>query len=478
MASPAADPDRAIRSVVVIGGGIVALSTALAFRHALPQVAVTMVETPPDPAALADRLTTAWPSIHRFHAAIGLSDTQLIGAGAATPLLGTRFEDASAGTPPFFLVHGHHGVPIGSVPFHEIWARAWRAGRARPYADYATAAVLAAAGRFVHPEDDPRSPLSTYDYGWRLDPSRYRDLLAAIADRAGIGRTPGTVRGIVRRADGGVTTLGLADGRAVVADLFVDCAGPAAPLASLLDARLTDWNADLPADRVMFGDRPPLPTGSCDTAATTPQGWRWEARLPDRTIVGAAFRSGAEKRAAALLDMREPEIVPLRPGWRDPWRHNVLAIGDAAVALGPVPGVHLHLAHLAIARALDLLPGRDCHPSEIDEYRRRAALQMQRLRDFLMLFEAGSMPDSTTAPIDQFVRRGRFTPADDDAIPSDMWIAALIGRGFVPQATSALASAVDEPQADALLSELAEGLATLPRQLPAYAAYLASLNNR
>ena len=479
MADPRADfrtnPDRAIRSIVVIGGGIVALSAALAFRHALPHVAVTIVETPPDPAALADRLTAAWPSIHRFHAAIGLSDADLIATRAATPLLGTRFEDASAGGAPFFLVRGHYGVPVGSVPFHEIWARAWRAGRARPYSDYATAAVLAAAGRFVHPEDDPRSPLSTYDHGWRLDPPRYRELLAAIADRADIVRTPGTVRGIVRRADGGVATVSLADGRDVAADLFVDCAGPAAPLASLLDMPFTDWRDDLPADRVMLGERAPLPVGSCDTATATPLGWRWESRLPDRTMVGATYLSVAEDRAATLLGVRDPEIMFLQPGWRDSWRHNVLAIGDAAVVPSPVPGLHLHLAHLAIARALDLLPGRDCAASEIDEYRRRAARQMERLRDFLTRFEAGSTPG---APIDPFVRRGRFTPADDDAIPSEMWIAALIGRGLVPQATSALACAADEAQADALLTDLAEGLATLPRQLPPYAAYLATFGSR
>ncbi len=472
------DPDRAIRSIAIVGGGIVALSAALALRQALPQVAVTLVETPPDSAALADRLTTAWPSINRFHSAIGLTEAQLIASGAGMPLLGIRFDDPASGTPPFFLVHGQYGVPIGSVPFHEIWARAWRAGRARPYSEYSTAAVLAGAGRFVHPEVNPESPLSTYDYGWRLDAGRYLTLLSILADRMRTRRINGVVGGITRRFDGGIASVQLSDGRDVVADLFIECTGPAAPLSQLLELPFTDWGAYLQADRVLIADQAPSCVGSCDAVTATQLGWRTEACLSDRSMLGIAVRAGHEHAAVTLLDGHAPETVRLRPGCRDPWRHNLLAIGDAAIAVGPVPGVHLHLAHLAIGRAIELMPGRDCHISEIDEYRRRAAREGARLRNFLKLFEQNPRPECLDELTDQFVRRGRFISYDDDAIPDEMWIAALIGRGFIPQATSTLCQAIDPTQADALLTELCVGLATLPSQLPSYRDYLATAARR
>ncbi|MEG3145155.1 tryptophan 7-halogenase [Sphingomonas sp. RT2P30] len=469
-----ADPDRAIRSVVVLGSGIVALSAALAFRHALPGIAVTVVETPSDPAALADRMTTAWPSIARFHDSIGLTERSVIAAGAGTPLLGTRFIDPASERPPAFVVHGQYGVPIGSIPFHQLWARGWRAGTALPYSAHATAAVLAAAGKFVHPEDDPRSPLSTYDYGLRIDPLRYRALLAARADAVGIIRSAGVFAGITRRADGRVATLALADGRQIAADLFIDGAGPDAPVLSQLGVQLTAWTTSLP-DAVTLARGPATTLGSCDTITATPAGWAWAVGLGDRELRGLAFHADSGLDIGSRLTGADREVVQLRPGWRDPWCENVLAIGDAAMSAAPVPGFHLHLVHLAIARALDLLPGRDCAAREVGEYRRRASLQAERLGDFLCLFQSSLQPDTLTEgladTIDHFVRRGRFVPGDEDAFGKDMWIAALIGRGFVPQ-ENALAEAVDSEQANALLEDLSRGLASVPGQLPDYPSYL------
>lgn len=433
---------------------------------------VTVIETPPDPAALADRMTTAWPSIARFHAGVGLSERAVIAGGAATPLLGARLVDPSTSAP-CFLVHGTYGVPIGSVPFHQVWARAWREGAAAPYPAHAAAAVLAGADRFVHPEDDPRSPLSTYDYGLRIDPPRYGALLATRADAAGIARIAGTFAEITREVDGRVEAIVLTDGRAVTADLLLDCAGPGAPLLGAMGVRLRSWATEL-ADTVTLARGPATAMGSCDTIDSTPAGWSWTVRLSDRELHGRAFRSTQHSAAIARADDAEQERVTLDPGWRDPWCGNVLAIGDAAVAAAPVPGFHLHLAHLAIARALDLLPGRACLAAEIGEYRRRGSHQAERLGDFLALFQSDAATAGLADTIEQFVRRGRYVAHDDDAIPAEMWIAALIGRGFVPRATDALAAAIEPARGAALLADLSRGLATLPGQLPRYSAYLDS----
>ena len=93
--------DRSIRSLCVVGAGIVGLSAALAFARALPGLRVTVMETPPDPAALADRNIACLPTIHRFHAAIGLDELGLVREGIAFHHLGTRFENWSASGAPW-----------------------------------------------------------------------------------------------------------------------------------------------------------------------------------------------------------------------------------------------------------------------------------------------------------------------------------------------------------------------------------------
>ena len=131
--------ERAIRSIVVAGGGIVGLSAALAFSRSLPRTKITVVETPRDPAALADRMPTAWPTISRFHALIGLDEIELLRSGIATHHVGTVIE----GWPGKTWVHAFapHGRGIGPVPFDQIWSQAKRSAKARSYDTYSMGAA-------------------------------------------------------------------------------------------------------------------------------------------------------------------------------------------------------------------------------------------------------------------------------------------------------------------------------------------------
>ena len=84
--------DQAIRTIAVAGGGIVGLSAALAFARSLPRTSITLIETPLDPAALAERLPVTWPTVHRFHSLIGVDEHALIGDGIASHHVGTVVE--------------------------------------------------------------------------------------------------------------------------------------------------------------------------------------------------------------------------------------------------------------------------------------------------------------------------------------------------------------------------------------------------
>ena len=52
---------RSIRSICVVGAGIVGLSAALAFSRALPDVRVRLIATPPDPFMAAFSFLPALP---------------------------------------------------------------------------------------------------------------------------------------------------------------------------------------------------------------------------------------------------------------------------------------------------------------------------------------------------------------------------------------------------------------------------------
>ena len=487
--------ERAIRTIAVVGGGIVAFSAAIAFARALPRTRVGLVETPPDPAALADRLSGTLSSVHAFHATIGLNEADLLRRGVVTHKLGTRFERWPANGEPWIHVHGDYGRDSGGIAFHHAWIRARLAGRAAPFDRFSAAAALAAAGRFVHPTSDPESPLSTYSFALRLDPERYRQILAEAASRLPLLRSRGRIAGVDRREDGAVAALLLEDGRRLEADLFVDCTGPSAQILSRLDGGFEDWGQWHPADRLLIGSRAnEAGPGPLDAAVASAIGWRGEAPVGARSLVTFAYSSKAADEAearralASETGIDEAEAVALRPGRRPgPWVGNVLAIGDAAEAVDPLEGTNLHLAQSAIMRALGLLPGRDCHPLELREYNRRTEQQVLRVRDFIALHYLRSgraegafweplvkraPPDSLCHTLEQFQRRARLPYYENESFDRHGWAAVLLGLGVLPDHVDPVAYGLDLEQSAVALQALEQQLAAFARRLPPYGDYL------
>jgi len=482
----AGQPDRAIRSILVLGGGIVALSAAAVFARALRGVRVELVETAPDPAALADRLAGTLPTVHRFHSALGLDEADLVRRGIATHRLGSRFDHWPASGEPWYHVFGDHGLPVGAVAFVDLWNRAREEKRALPYRRYSAAAAMAAAGRFVHPSGDSQSRLSSFVYGLFLETDGYRDRLRAAADAAGVVRRPGRLGSVDLRADGGVASLSLAGGETLEADLFVDASGPSAPLLSAVGAAFEDWSAWLPCDRVVLERRPtpddPLPL---ERIAGEENGWRWSAPLRGRSEEGRVFSSTFEKAGGA------GDATRIRPGrYPESWTRNVLALGDAAAALDPLHASGLHLAHSAILRAVELLPGRDCNPVELAEYNRRTAEETIRVRDFLALHYLRSgrrdgafwpalaerpLPDSLALTVQQFEARGRIPFFEEETFDKESWAQALIGLGLPPRRLNPLVRAVDSHKAAAGMERLAAEIDALRGRMPPYRDYLARM---
>jgi tryptophan halogenase len=488
---------RAIGTIGVLGGGIVGLSAAIAFARALPQVRVGLIEVPPDPAALADRMPGTLPAIDLFHAAIGLDELDLVQSGAAIHRLGTRFERWSADGEPWYHVFGDYGRRFGSAAFHAVWAAARQAGQALPFHSYAPAAVLAEAGKFVHPSNDARSPLSTFSYGLQLDPDRYRQRLTALSGTLPLLRARGELTGVERREDGGISAIVLKGGQRLEADLFIDCSGPSAPLLSAVGGGFEEWGEHLPCDRLLLASTPSSASAPVDVATATAAGWRWSVPLPGRLMGGLCYASAitGEGRArrvfASEAGVEAAEAVAIRPGRRpEPWVRNVLALGDAAVAVDPLQASNLHLAHNGILRALELLPGRDCHELELAEYNRRTAQETMRVRDFLAVhylrsgrtkgefwekMRGRALPESLAHTLEQFERRGRIPFYEEEVFAKESWHAVLLGMGTLPRHIDPVAAGVRPEDAAAFMERMADGLAGLPERLPAYAAYLAQM---
>lgn len=450
--------DRTIRSVCVVGGGVVAKSAALALARALPEVEITLLDQPVQDNALADQLCATLPASRRFHALLGIDEHELIRRGIASCHLATRYENWSASGAPWVHGLGEVGLAANGIPFHQLWARAVRAGEAPPFDVFSLSSVLASAGKFALPDANPGSPLATLDYAVHLHPAQYSALLDELLDRTKICRISGAIEAVNRSVER-VAGVVLASGATIAADLYFDCSGPARVLVAPA-AEFETWREWLPFDRFSVEEITPAPS---PLSAVSARAGGWEMTLPGPASVRiSAWRSQENPEGTAICAGRLVE----------PWCGNVMALGDAAIALDPLLPLPLSLAHNAILRALELLPGRDFNSLELAEYNRRTAQEARRVRDFAALhyyqIARSKPPESLALTLDQFETRGRLPFFEEELFSSHDWLSVLLGLGIIPGAIDPAAAIVGGDVARQAMQRLARSYQAIAAQAPVF----------
>ena len=454
----------AVRSIAVIGGGVTGWAAAAAFATRLPGVAVTVIETPGSPPALADLIGVASPSIGDFHADTRIDEASMMRATDAIFRLGAHYEGWSKA--PFLSCHGEHGAAMAGAPFHMHWLRFGRSSG--DFEDFSPASAMAAAGRFVHPADEDHSPLSRFGYGLTFDPSAYGELLRAHALGRGARAAAGPARA-VPGDDGRVSMLTLRGGDTIAADLYVDTRG------DLVSDAWTGWSRWLPSFTLDLEQR------GCDFKLPLPLVEKVRADDAGLTL-SIATRVGTT-RATARFGGKDR----LTPGRRtEAWNGNVVTIGGAAVTLPPLEGISLHLVHAHVDRIVATLPGRAPAPVEIADYNRQTAEEADRLRDFAVLhfattervepiwqdLAASVLPGSLDHDLRLFRARGHLPVHDGESFAPDSWLSVLIGHGITPRRIDPVAAELREPEARQTLASLRDAIRAAVAPLPTHAAYL------
>lgn len=439
-----------IGSIGIVGGGIAGWMAALALVRALPGTRIAVIETDgpdwslgpfgPAEASLAD--FPAWLGDH------GVDEGVLLRAARASFSLGTAVSGWAECDADWFLPFGTIGAPLAGIAFHQLAGRIRETGRALRLADFSLAAIAAASGRFARPSRDPRSILSSYGYGLHFD----RAGLAAVLQAAtGLAPAGGFGRAIGEEA---VAAVELRDGTRIAADLWLDCSGSAALLASRLDRGWEDWSAWLPCDRVIetWSEVEGVPPPHAHAGAFE-AGWQ-------RTVPLIGGQGGALFHAAGQLP-DQPGAISLAQGRRAAaWTGNVVALGAAAMLVEPLHGWNLALLRNALDRLIGLLPAAPNGP-EPAEYNRLTAREADRVRDFAILHyktngrigeplwdaaRAMPVPEALRHKLDLHASRGRVPLDDEELFGVEDWIAVLDGQGRRPRRHDALADAVPEAQ--------------------------------
>ena len=243
----------------------------------------------------------------------------------------------------------------------------------------------------------PDGSLSIHDsFGYHLQIDRMIRWLNDLAQRRGIEMLDGHVGRVEQVASGDIRSLVLEDGRVIGGDLFVDCSGFGSRLLSgIMNVPFVSYEGSLFCDTAVVGswrrDEPILPY---TTAETMDHGWCWQIEFPDHVTRGYVFSSAFCHRDDAADEMRaanpqlgeELRFVSFRSGrYRDFWKRNVVALGNASGFTEPLEATALHLLIEQIRLLCRILAEGNGQilPALRDVGNRRFRVLWDEVRDFL-----------------------------------------------------------------------------------------------
>ncbi|WP_075185753.1 tryptophan halogenase family protein [Teredinibacter haidensis] len=453
--------DNKVENVVIVGGGTAGWMTAASLVKSLGKtVNFTLVESSDIGTIGVGEATIA--TIRRFYADLGMSDSEVIKATAATCKLGIEFKNWYTEDSSFFQPFGLFGQDLGGVGFHHYWNKVRQTGDMTDIGDYSLGVTLAKHGKFTTPSPNPPSTLSIFDWALHFDASLFAKHLRAYAEGMGVKCIDAKIEDVNLCPENGfIASVCLEGGAEISGDLFIDCSGFRALLIEkTLQTGFVDWSEWLQCDRAVAvqselnGEPAPY---TCSTAHKA--GWQWNIPLQHRCGNGHVYASHhiSDDEAAHVLTsnikgklLDNPRMFKFIPGRREKaWNKNCIAVGLSSGFLEPLESTSIALVETAIERIKLLFPDKSMSQGCIDEFNDMARLEYERVRDFIILHYHAtgrddsplwaycrnmSIPETLAHKIKLYKERGHLVKYRWEIFQPASWVALYSGNNIVPEA--------------------------------------------
>ena len=484
-----------IDRVVVVGGGTAGWMSALALVTGLRGRIVELIES--EEIGIVGVGEATFPSIRDYNRIVGIDEADFLRATQGTYKLGIEFRDWRERGESYFHTFGDFGHLSGT---DSLWGQYRRLGDAAlgQFGEQCLPTVMAMQQRFCVPEAGQAEP---FKYAYHFDAALYADYLRKLALARGARRTEGSIVEVLRREDGGVRSVRLADGREVAGDLFIDCSGfSSLLLGRTLGEPFVDFSRWLPVDRAWAC---PCERGSGGitpyTRATALEGgWAWRIPLQNRTGNGHVFSSRYidEERARDQLmqqldgkPLAEPRLLRFTTGHRARfWVHNVVALGLSSGFLEPLESTSIFLIQSGLGRLMGLLTsGAPIGEAAIKGFNTGVVRQFARIRDFIVLHYCLTarrdsalwrdmanmdLPETLAFRLQAWREHGILQLYDEEGFDQHSWLAIYAGMQHWPRCNDPVWQELSYNDAQNALRARRQAIAELVARLPAHHDYL------
>jgi tryptophan halogenase len=496
------EPDRRIRRIAIVGGGIAGWTAAATLARKLGgQCSIHVLD--PGEAASAGLAEATQPSVLELLRQLGIDQNDFIDKTQSTYSLGARLADWSLPGEASWHPHGAFGALIERRPFYHYWHKARALGLKPRLELFSLETAMALANRFIFPTNT-LGVAQHMRYALHLDATLAARYLRGVAERAGVIRLERKVVSAPRREDGFLEELRFEDGGSLRADLFIDASGARAQLiGEILETPFEDWKQWLPCDRLLAAPAVLEDTRTpCVRLNARAAGWQWRMPLQAVSGTGQVWSSAHQDEESARQELAsaagtllaEPRMVSFANGRRRVfWDKNVLALGAAAGCLEPLAASDLHLLSSALFNLLDHFPDKQFDPAIAASYNAAIISDFERARDFIILHYCTSRrddspfwqqnaqrawPDSVAHRLDLYRATGRVVQQRAEPFTDLDWFFILDGAGVVPRDYDPLVDTVDFEQVKRLMLAISQKVAADVAAAPSHDSFFAAANAR
>lgn len=492
-----------IKKIVIVGGGTAGWMAAATLSCLLKnKYEIRLVES--DEISTVGVGESTIPMIRLFNNVLGINEDEFMRETKATFKLGIEFEDWGSVGERYMHGFGKFGQDLWTLDFFQYWLRAYLDGKAPDLERYSINRMAAQASKFMRPSTEMgSSPLADIVYAFHLDAGLYAAYLRKYAQARGVLRTEGKIVNVrLRAGDGYIESVVLESGAAIEGDLFLDCSGFRGLLIEqTLKTGFEDWSHWLPCDRAwavpceLSGDLLPYTRASARSA-----GWQWRIGLQHRTGNGHVYASRfmSDDEAAGILlgsldgkPLADPKLLRFTAGRRSKaWNKNVIAVGLASGFLEPLESTSIYLVQSTLSRLLSFFPDAGFAEADIDEFNRQCNLEMEQIRDFIILHyhctsrsdtpfwdavRTMEVPDTLRSKLDLYRAHGRVVRENNELFTGIAWQQVLHGQGVRPRAAHPLAGLLGEKDLEEYLGNIEKVVGKCVDVMPAHRDFIAAI---
>ena len=486
-------PATPVRRVVIAGGGTAGWMAAAAISKVLgARLDIKLIES--DDIGTVGVGEATIPTLINFHSLLEINEQEFMAATQATFKLGIQFENWRDVGEDYIHSFGTTGIDHWSAGFQHFWHKGRERKLAGDYGDYCLELKAAQQNRFAH------LPKNGMNYAYHLDASRYAKFLRKFAEGYGVERIEAKIARVnLDPASGDIASLLLDSGNLVEGDLFIDCTGFRALLiGQAMGQPYQDWSHWLFADSAIAVQTESVKAAVPYTRSIAREaGWQWQIPLQHRVGNGIVFASRyiedevAKASLLANIDgavLTEPRVIKFTPGQRaNTWAGNCVALGLASGFLEPIESTSIHLIQRGIVRLMQSFPTNGIFQSDIDEYNRQTTVEIEHIRDFIILHyhvtnrrdtqfwrdcASLAVPPSLRHRIDLFADSGRVFRAPNELFAENSWIQVMLGQGIHPRQHHQSADLMGDDELRGFLGNISGGVDRTLAQLPSHQEYV------